>query len=199
MNNTNINLILASKSPRRKEILTNAGLEFEVCVSDTDESVPHGTLPFNAVMQISKRKAIAVKELLGEKAAGKIILSADTVVALDNEIIGKPKDEKDAFDILSRLSGRNHTVYTGFTIIKDNFEYTDYEASDVYFKTLTESEILSYIKTGEPMDKAGAYGIQQRGGLFVSKIIGDYFNIVGLPIFKISVTFSKKLGINVLN
>ena len=198
-NNMDINLILASKSPRRKEILTNAGLEFEVCVSDTDESVPNGTLPYNAVMEISKRKAFAVKELLREKADGKIILAADTVVALDNRIIGKPKDEQDAFDILKSLSGKKHTVYTGFTIIKDDFEYTDYEASDVYFRTLSDEEILSYIRTKEPMDKAGAYGIQQKGALLVSKIHGDYFNVVGLPIFKISVTFSEKLGINILN
>ena len=193
-----IGLILASKSPRRKEILQNAGLDFEIIVSHTDESVPAGTLPFDAVMQISKRKAQAVKGVLGEKAKNKIILSADTVVVLDNEIIGKPKDEKDAFSILSRLSGKRHVVYTGFTIIKDDFIYSDFESTNVYFRQLSDTEIMSYIKSGEPMDKAGAYGIQHKGALLVNKIHGDYFNVVGLPINKIAVTFYEKLGINLL-
>ena len=195
----NTGLILASKSPRRKEILSNVGLDFEIVVSDTDESVPEGTLPFDAVKEISSRKAIAVKNTLGEKAKGKIILSADTVVVLDGKIIGKPKDEKDAAAILTSLSGRNHTVYTGFTIIKDDFIFSDYESTDVYFRPLTEKEIKSYVASGEPMDKAGAYGIQQLGALLVEKIHGDYFNVMGLPINKIAVTFNEKLGINLLN
>ena len=193
-----IGLILASKSPRRKEILQNAGLDFEVIVSHTDESVPCGTLAFDAVMQISQRKAQAVKGVLGDKAKNKIILSADTVVVIDNEIIGKPKDEKDAFSILSRLSGKRHVVYTGFTIIKDDFIYSDFESTNVYFRQLSDTEIMSYIKSGEPMDKAGAYGIQHKGALLVNKIHGDYFNVVGLPINKIAVTFYEKLGINLL-
>ena len=193
-----IGLILASKSPRRKEILQNAGLDFEVIVSHTDESVPAGTLPFDAVMQISQRKAQAVKNVLGDKAKNKIILSADTVVVIDNEIIGKPKDQEDAFSILSRLSGKRHVVYTGFTIIKDDFLYSDFESTNVYFRQLSDREIMSYIKSGEPMDKAGAYGIQHKGALLVNKIHGDYFNVVGLPINKIAVTFYEKLGINLL-
>ena len=191
-------LILASKSPRRKEILSNVGLDFEIIVSDTDESVPEGTLPFDAVKEISSRKAIAVKNTLGEKAKGKIILSADTVVVLDGKIIGKPKDEQNAIEILTSLSGRSHVVYTGFTIIKDDFIYSDYESTDVYFRSLSEKEIKSYVASGEPMDKAGAYGIQQLGALLVEKIHGDYFNVMGLPINKISVTFFQKLGINLL-
>lgn len=193
-----IGLILASKSPRRKEILQDAGLDFEVIVSHTDESVPAGTLPFDAVMQISQRKAQAVKNVLGDKAKNKIILSADTVVVIDNEIIGKPKDQEDAFSILSRLSGKRHVVYTGFTIIKDDFLYSDFESTNVYFRQLSDREIMSYIKSGEPMDKAGAYGIQHKGALLVNKIHGDYFNVVGLPINKIAVTFYEKLGINLL-
>ena len=191
-------LILASKSPRRKEILSNVGLDFEIVVSDTDESVPNGTLPFDAVKEISSRKAIAVKNTLGEKAKGKIILSADTVVVLDGKIIGKPKDEKDAVAILTSLSGRNHMVYTGFTIIKDDFIFSVYESTDVYFRPLSEKEIKIYVASVEPMDKAGAYGIQQLGALLVEKIHGDYFNVMGLPINKISVTFFQKLGINLL-
>ena len=191
-------MILASKSPRRKEILQNAGLDFEIIVSHTDESVPAGTLPFDAVMQISQRKAQAVKNVLGDKAKNKIILSADTVVVIDNQIIGKPKDQEDAFSILSRLSGKRHVVYTGFTIIKDDFIYSDFESTNVYFRQLSDTEIMSYIKSGEPMDKAGAYGIQHKGALLVNKIHGDYFNVVGLPINKIAVTFYEILGINLL-
>ena len=194
----NINLILASKSPRRKEILQNVGLDFEIIVSDTDESVPFGTLPFDAVKEISRRKALAVKNSLGDKSHGKIILGADTVVALDNRIIGKPKDKEDAVAILKSLSGKKHTVYTGFTIVKDDSVFSDFESTDVYFRTLTDNEIQAYVDGGEPMDKAGAYGIQQKGALLVDKIHGDYFNVVGLPINKIAVTFYEKLGINLL-
>lgn len=197
--NMDIGLILASKSPRRKEILSNVGLDFEIVVSDTDESVPNGTLPFDAVMEISKRKALAVQKALGDKAKGKIILGADTVVALDNEIIGKPKSGENAVEILKRLSGNRHVVYTGFTLVKDDFVYSDFESTNVYFRALSEKEIVSYVKSGEPMDKAGAYGIQQLGALLVNKIHGDYFNVMGLPINKISVTLSEKFGINLLN
>ncbi len=194
-----IGLILASKSPRRKEILSNVGLDFEIVVSDTDESVPDGTLPFDAVMEISKRKALAVQKTLGDKAKGKIILGADTVVALNNGIIGKPKSRENAVEILKRLSGNRHVVYTGFTLIRDDFVYSDFESTNVYFRALSEQEIVSYVKSGEPMDKAGAYGIQQLGALLVNKIHGDYFNVMGLPINKISVTLSEKFGINLLN
>lgn len=194
-----IGLILASKSPRRKEILHNVGLDFEICVSDTDESVPHGTLPFDAVMEISQRKARAVQKALGDKAKGKIILGADTVVSLNNDIIGKPKSQQDAVNILKKLSGNRHVVYTGFTIVKDAFVFSDYESTNVYFRTLSDNEIRSYVASGEPMDKAGAYGIQQLGALLVNKIHGDYFNVMGLPINKIAVTFSEKLGINLLD
>lgn len=197
--NMDIGLILASKSPRRKEILSNVGLDFEIVVSDTDESVPDGTLPFDAVMEISRRKALAVQKALGDKAKGKIILGADTVVALDNEIIGKPKSVENAVEILKRLSGNRHVVYTGFTLVKDDFVYSDFESTNVYFRALSEQEIVSYVKSGEPMDKAGAYGIQQLGALLVNKIHGDYFNVMGLPINKISVTLSEKFGINLLN
>ncbi len=193
-----IGLILASKSPRRKEILSNVGLDFEIYVSDTDESVPFGTLPYDAVMQISRRKAEAVRNALGEKAKGKIILGADTVVTLENRIIGKPKDKEDAIEILKSLSGKRHVVYTGFTLIKDDFLYSDFESTNVYFRALTQEEIVAYVDSGEPMDKAGAYGIQQLGALLVNKIHGDYFNVMGLPINRIAVTFNEKLGINIL-
>ncbi len=191
-------IILASKSPRRKEILENAGFEFDIVCADADESVKDGILPCEAVKDISKRKALAVKALVGKDAAGRIILAADTVVSVDGEIIGKPKDKEDAFNILRKLSGRKHTVYTGYTIIKDEEIICDYQSSDVYFRQLSDREILGYIDSGEPMDKAGAYGIQKKGALLVEKIDGDFFNVMGLPINKICVTFSKVFGINIL-
>lgn len=190
--------ILASNSPRRREILNNAGVSFFVHALEVDESVPSGTLPFDAVKIISARKANAVKSELGERAAGKIILSADTVVSADGKILGKPENEIKAVEMLRFLSGRRHTVYTGFTIIKDEFEFSDYESTDVFFRTLSEKEIVSYVKTGEGNDKAGSYGIQGIGGLLTEKIQGDYFNVVGLPISKINVTLFEKLGINLL-
>lgn len=190
--------ILASNSPRRREILNNAGVSFFVYALEVDESVPSGTLPFDAVKIVSARKANAVKSELGERAAGKIILSADTVVSADGKILGKPENEIKAVEMLRFLSGRRHTVYTGFTIIKDEFEFSDYESTDVFFRSLSEKEIVSYVKTGEGNDKAGSYGIQGIGGLLTEKIQGDYFNVVGLPISKINVTLFEKLGINLL-
>lgn len=190
--------ILASNSPRRREILNNAGVSFFVYALEVDESVPSGTLPFDAVKIVSARKANAVKSELGERASGKIILSADTVVSADGKILGKPENEIKAVEMLRFLSGRRHTVYTGFTIIKDEFEFSDYESTDVVFRSLSEKEIVSYVKTGEGNDKAGSYGIQGIGGLLTEKIQGDYFNVVGLPISKINVTLFEKLGINLL-
>lgn len=190
--------ILASNSPRRREILCNVGADFVVHASDVDESVPSGTLPFDAVKMISARKAKAVKVELGKEADGKIILSADTVVSADGKILGKPKNDEEAVEMLKFLSGRCHKVYTGFTIIKDDAEYTDFESTDVFFKNLSEKEILSYVKTGEGADKAGSYGIQGIGELLVEKINGDYFNVVGFPISKINVTLFEKFGINLL-
>lgn len=186
--------ILASNSPRRREILNNAGVSFFVYALEVDESA----LPFDAVKIVSARKANAVKSELGERAAGKIILSADTVVSADGKILGKPENEIKAVEMLRFLSGRRHTVYTGFTIIKDEFEFSDYESTDVFFRSLSEKEIVSYVKTGEGNDKAGSYGIQGIGGLLTEKIQGDYFNVVGLPISKINVTLFEKLGINLL-
>ncbi|MBP3579837.1 MAG: Maf family protein, partial [Clostridia bacterium] len=104
----------------------------------------------------------------------------------------------DAVEILKSLSGKRHVVYTGFTVIKDDFLYSDFESTNVYFRSLTQAEIIAYVNSGEPMDKAGAYGIQQLGALLVNKIHGDYFNVMGLPINRIAVTFNEKLGINIL-
>ena len=188
-------LILASKSPRRKEILETMGVSFEIDVADVDESVSDDFSPVEAVCEISKRKAQRIAERHGED---EIVISADTVVVIDGKIIGKPKDKEDAFCILKNLSGRTHEVYTGFTVCGNGKTKTDFEVTKVHFKELCDDDIRRYIATGEPMDKAGAYGIQQKGNLFVDYIHGDYYNVVGFPISKICVTIRELFGINLL-
>ncbi len=175
-------LILASMSPRRREILTLAGYNFVIKPADIDESVPAGTLARDAVVMIAAKKADAVYDSAEE---GDIVLAADTVVCFKGKIIGKPRDQKDAHDILRCLSGDTHTVFTGYCIKKGNKRICGVEATDVTFRTLSDDEITTYIKSGEPMDKAGAYGLQGLGCTFASKINGDYFNVIGLPICKI--------------
>ena len=188
-------LILASKSPRRKEILETMGVSFEIDVADVDESVDACLSPVEAVCEISKRKAQKIAERHGDD---EIVISADTIVVIDGKIIGKPKDKEDAFCILKNLSGRTHEVYTGFTVCGNGKTKTDFEVTKVHFKELCDDDIRRYIATGEPMDKAGAYGIQQKGNLFVDYIHGDYYNVVGFPISKICVTILELFGINLL-
>lgn len=189
-------IILASKSPRRREILETMGVCFEIDVADVDETVEETLTPVEAVCEISKRKAAAV--LQRHKAEDCIVISADTVVVIDGKIIGKPKSAEDAFNILKFLSGRTHEVYTGFTVSGKGEEKTGFEVTKVHFKELCDDDIRRYIATGEPMDKAGAYGIQQKGNLFVEYIHGDYYNVVGFPISKICVTIKELFGINIL-
>ncbi len=188
-------IILASKSPRRKEILETMGVQFEIDVADVDESVDACLSPVEAVCEISKRKAQKIAERHGDDG---IVISADTVVVIDGKIIGKPKDKEDAFCILKNLSGRTHEVYTGFTVCGNGKTKTDFEVTKVHFKELCDDDIRRYVATGEPMDKAGAYGIQQKGNLFVDYIHGDYYNVVGFPISKICVTIRELFGINLL-
>lgn len=189
-------IILASKSPRRKDILEIMGVDFEVDVADVDESVSASLTPVEAVCEISRRKAEAVVQR--HKDEDFIVVSADTVVVIDGKIIGKPRDTQDALDILKSLSARTHHVYTGFTVTDGEKTKTDFEVTQVHFKELDEDDIKRYIATGECMDKAGAYGIQQKGNLFVEYIHGDYYNVVGFPISKICVTVKELFGINLL-
>lgn len=175
MNNGKI--ILASKSPRRKEILEKAGYDVEIRIQDADETLPDGISPEKAVEMLSEIKAAAVK-----RANGEIVIGADTVVSVDGEILGKPKDENDAFAMLKRLSGREHNVFTGVCILTDKGKRVFSERSAVRFKNLSDEEIYAYIKSGEPMDKAGAYGIQGLGGEFASVASGSFFNVMGFPI-----------------
>lgn len=181
MNNGRI--ILASKSPRRKEILEKAGYDIEIRIQDADETLPNGISPEKAVEMLAEIKASAVKREKRETVVG-----ADTVVAVDGEILGKPRDENDAFSMLRRLSGREHNVFTGVCIVNDEGKTVFSECSAVRFKNLSDEEIYAYIKSGEPMDKAGAYGIQGLGGEFASVVSGSFFNVMGFPIE----TFNKK-------
>lgn len=171
-------LVLASQSPRRRELLARLGhRDFVVCPADVDETLAPGTPPDRAVEELSRKKALALS--LPED---RVILAADTVVALDGKILGKPRDEAEAFSMLRMLSGRTHTVYTGVTAARGGRARTGHESTEVEFLPLTDGEIRAYIATGEPTDKAGAYGIQERGALLVRAIRGDYFNVVGLPL-----------------
>ncbi len=189
-------LILASQSPRRREILQNLGVDFVCDSTDTDETLIGEYSPQDAVCELSKRKARSCLEK--HKNEDVVIISADTVVALDGEIIGKPKDKEDALRILSSLSGNVHEVFTGFTICTHRKSFTDFDMTQVFFRTLSDKEILDYIKTGEPMDKAGAYGIQGKACVFVEKISGNYHNVVGFPISKICISLRDLFDINII-
>lgn len=171
-------IILASASPRRKELLTLAGIEYEVVVSQCEEILPDGITPDKAVEELARQKA----EDVFSRNPDCMIIAADTVVALGNTILGKPKDEDDAFNMLSSLSGRRHTVYTGVCIKTKDKTDIFHVATEVEFYPLSDKEIKDYIATKEPMDKAGAYGIQGKGFVLVKGIHGDYFNVVGLPL-----------------
>ena len=181
-------LILASNSPRRKELLSMLGYEFVVIASDCDETT-NITEPSELVKELSLRKAKAI-----DFCDDDIVIGSDTVVAIDGKILGKPVDEDDAAKMLRLLSGKTHTVYTGVTVLQDNTEITESISCDVTFKEMTETEILNYIKTGEPMDKAGAYAVQGKGSAFVEKLNGDYFAVVGFPCCYINKILNK-LGI----
>ena len=170
-------LVLASKSPRRSEILKNAGFDFVIRTADADETIPEGTNPEDAVVFLAARKAMAV-----ERNEDEVVLGADTIVVLDDEILGKPKDRGDAFNMLRSLSGRVHSVFTGVCAISDKGSITFAEETKVEFYPLSDEEINDYINTSEPYDKAGAYGIQGIASKFIKGINGDYFNVVGLPI-----------------
>lgn len=176
--------ILASQSPRRKELLSRVVSDFDVRVSHVEEVVPAGLQPQEVVIYLAKIKAEAVaKELRLEQPAQRFaVIGADTVVALDHQIMGKPKDRADCVRMLSALSGREHAVYTGVAVVVDGRTESFYERTAVRFLPLSDEEINWYASLDEPYDKAGAYGIQGYGSLLVEGICGDYFNVMGLPV-----------------
>lgn len=173
-------IILASQSPRRRELMSYITKDFDVQVSDVDETLPLGISPKDAVEYLSRIKAEPFRN------ENDIIIGADTVVSIDNVILGKPHSKANAKQMLERLSGREHSVFTGVTILKGEKTETFSVETVVKFLPLKEKDIDWYVSTGEPMDKAGAYGIQGFGSLLVEKINGDYFNVVGLPVSKVN-------------
>lgn len=171
-------LVLASQSPRRRELLSLIQPDFEVCASNAEEIIPEGLQPCEVVMHLARIKA----EQVAKSHPDAVIIGADTVVVLDGQIMGKPKDHSDCVRMLSELSGREHEVMTGVAIVVNGQTKSFYQRTAVRFLELTEEEILWYASLEEPYDKAGAYGIQGYGGLLVEGISGDYFNVMGLPI-----------------
>lgn len=188
-------IILASGSPRRRELLERMGIrEFTVISPDADESLKEGLTPAEQVERLSRLKAEAVAARAGADA---LIIAADTVVALDGAILGKPADKEEAFQMLSALSGVRHQVYTGVTVTRNGKTLTRHQVTSVEFRTLETEEVELYIATGECMDKAGAYGIQGYGALLVEGIHGDYYNVVGLPVACLS-RMLKEFGVDCL-
>lgn len=201
-------IILASASPRRKELLEQIGINFDICPAKGEEVITK-KIPHEVVQELASQKA---KEVAGMVKAYEVsheelmtpqdimVIGADTIVAYEDQILGKPKDEEDAFRMLSLLSGNTHSVYTGVSIVLLGAsgkvgELTFFEETDVAMRQMDEAEIRRYIGTGEPMDKAGAYGIQGKCAIYIDKICGDYNNVVGLPVAAIYREL-KKLGID---
>ena len=175
-------LILASQSPRRRELLARMGLDFTVISPRIDEDSFTDPDPAALVRTLSREKALAVAK---DQDPETLVIAADTVVVLDGQALGKPGDEAGAAAMLSALSGRSHEVYTGVTVCQGDRAVSEAECTRVTFRPLTGEEIRHYVATGEPMDKAGAYGIQGFGSLLVEGIRGDYFNVVGLPVCRL--------------
>lgn len=191
---TNIpDIVLASASVRRKEILTHLGLNPEIAVSDADERIDRPLPPELYTEELSLRKAKAVLPRVGD---GKLIIASDTVVAKDGAIYGKPRDGRDAFQMLKSLSASTHKVVSGVALCLDGRISVTHDVTKVTFRKLSDDEILSYVATGEPFDKAGGYGIQDKASVFIEGIEGDYFNVVGLPVFKMFSCLKAEFGID---
>ncbi len=174
-------IILASASPRRKELMAMLGYDFEVIVSDADETMRPGLTPIAEVKDLAYRKA----KVVFDQHPDAIVIGADTIVLVDDKILGKPHSEKEAEEMMKLLRNREHLVITGMAILSDRKQHHFSEESKVFFDNITNEEIARYIKTDEPYDKAGGYAIQGWAGKFISRIEGDYYNIVGLPINKL--------------
>ncbi len=211
-------LILASSSPRRVELLRSLGLGFSILPSNIDEDFAEGDKPADIVLKLALAKARAVVDLIGETDESKLtqvsgaitcgaalsgaptlVLGADTIVVIDDDVLGKPSSPEEACRMLAGMSGRMHQVFTGIALLSlpDDRAETGYEVSNVYFKPMQEREIAAYVATGEPADKAGAYALQGTGSAFVERIDGCFTNIIGLPVPKL-VTLLRRFGITVL-
>ena len=173
-------LILASASPRRKELLALFKIPFTIRVADIDETMDNTKSPFDEVARVSRLKALAV-----ERQEKDIVIAADTIVVCEDRVLGKPKDAAEAVEMLSALSGRDHQVMTGCTVLRGETVQTFTEVTDLHFRELSRKEIENYVASGEPMDKAGAYGIQGGAALFCERMVGDYYNVMGLPVCRL--------------
>lgn len=173
-------LILSSQSPRRKALMELFHIPFAVRVADIDETMDAAKSPFDEVARVSRMKAEAIPH-----GPEDVVVAADTVVVCDGQILGKPCDEADALRMLELLSGREHQVMTGLTVLRGDRCIVCTEVTQIHFRKLTRREILSYIRSGDPMDKAGAYGIQGGAALFVDWLSGDYYNVMGLPVCRL--------------
>lgn len=193
-------IVLASASPRRRELLRQIGLEFEVIPSNIEEK-SKSLIPSQMVMELSEGKAMDIYEKLPEETKASVwVVGADTIVAFGDQIMGKPENRRHAVEMLSRLQGSTHQVYTGVTLVGQSgkedkpFKVSFYEKTDVTMYPMSREEIAAYVDTGEPMDKAGAYGIQGRCAAFIKEIRGDYNNVVGLPVGRLYQEMKKCLG-----
>jgi len=193
-NDKQLKIILASGSPRRKELLKMIEIkDFAVIPDETEEIFALGLTPEQSVCKTALQKAKNVSKLCNPDD---LIIAADTEVYLDGQHFGKPTDAQDAEDMLKRLSGRCHTVYTGLAIILGDDIITGAESTAVYFRELSDKEITNYVKTGEPMDKAGAYGVQGMGSVFIERLEGDFFNVMGLPVCRLTIML-RNLGVDI--
>ena len=173
-------IILASQSPRRKELLGLMHIPFTVRVADIDETMDDRKPPSEEVARVSRLKALAV-----ERSGDDVVIAADTIVVCDGQVLGKPVDAEDARRMLKLLSGRDHQVMTGMCVLRGDAQTVCTEVTDIHFRTLSDREIDGYVATGEPMDKAGSYGIQGGAALFAEKLVGDYYNVMGLPVCRL--------------
>lgn len=181
-----MNLILASGSPRRKELLSLFGVPFTVRAADIDETMDPNKAPFDEVARVSRLKALAVP-----REKDDVVVAADTIVVCGSAVLGKPHSREEAIRMLTALSGRDHQVMTGCTVVRGEKAETFTEVTDLHFRPLGEAEIARYVDSGEPMDKAGAYGIQGGAALFCEKIVGDYYNVMGLPVCRLGQVLRK--------
>ena len=175
-----MSIILASQSPRRRELLGLFHVPFTVRVADIDETMDPNKAPFDEVARVSRCKALAV-----ERSPGDIVIAADTIVVCQDRVLGKPHDPDEAKQMLRLLSGRDHQVMTGMTVAKDQTVCSITEVTNIHFRELSDREIEAYVASGEPMDKAGSYGIQGGAALFAEKMVGDYYNVMGLPVCRL--------------
>ena len=173
-------LILASQSPRRKELLGLFRIPFTVEVADIDESMDPTCPPYDEVARVSRLKAEAIP-----RTDEDVVIAADTIVVCEGKVLGKPADEGDAFRMLRMLSGKDHQVMTGLTVLRGNTVRVCTEVTDIHFRELSDKEIARYVASGEPMDKAGSYGIQGGAALFCERMVGDYYNVMGLPVCRL--------------